>query len=69
VDDLVIESRAEGLAGLVGAQSADAMGIGGALISETACELLSAGVANTDDVAFVELTFGRFRYNTVCVFT
>ena len=54
MNDLVIESYAEGLAGLVRAQAADAVGVGGGVVSETACELLSAGVADADDIPFVE---------------
>jgi hypothetical protein len=50
VGDLVIKSRAEDLAGLVGAQSADAVGIGGAVISEK-------GVAKT----LIKFTKRAFR--------
>ena len=55
MDDLVVERRAEGLAGLVGAQAADAAGVGGGVVGESAGEFVAVGVADADDVALVEL--------------
>src|SRR5208337_5460043 len=54
MDDLVVECRAEGRSGLVGVQAADGAGVGGGIIAQAAGELLAGGVANSDDVAFVE---------------
>ena len=55
MDDLVVERRAEACAGLLGAQAADAAGVGGGVVGEPAGELLPARVADADDVALVEL--------------
>ena len=55
VDDLVIEGRAQGLAGLAGVEAADDPGVGGGVIGEAAGELVAGGVADADDVALLEL--------------
>ena len=43
MDDLVVEGRAEGLAGLLGAEAADAAGVGGGVVGQPAGELLAGG--------------------------
>src|SRR6185312_8903144 len=55
VDDLIIEGRAEGLAGLLGAEAADAAGVRGGVVCQPAGELAAGQVANADDVPLVEL--------------
>ena len=54
MDDLVVEGRAEGLAGLFGAEAADVAGVGGGVVGQPAGELLPGRVADADDVAFLE---------------
>ena len=41
VDDLVVEGRAEGLAGLLGAEAADLAGVGGGVVGQAAGELVA----------------------------
>ena len=55
VDDLVIEGLAEGLAGLLGAEAADAAGVRGGVVGQPAGELVAGRVADADDVPLVEL--------------
>ncbi len=54
MDDLVVECRAEGRSGFFGVQAADGAGVGGGVIAQAAGELLAGGVADSDNVAFVE---------------
>ena len=54
VDDFVIRSPSERLAGLVRVQAADPLGVGGCVISKAASELLAGRVADPDDVTFFE---------------
>ena len=55
MDDLVVERRAERLAGLEGVLASDRPGVGGGVVGQAAGELLAAAVADADDVALLEL--------------
>ena len=55
MDDLVIKRGAQSMAGLVSMQAPDPLGVGGRVVGEPAGEFVARRVANTDDVAFLEL--------------
>ena len=54
MNDLVVEGGAKDLADLVGAEAEDLADVGGGVVGQAASELDAVGVADADDVPFVE---------------